>query len=269
MGDMDAAHADPKRPPNGLVLGGWHQPPFLSLALNEGTCQYPTPSNTRPPLPCHLHDLRVAKTGFLVYEYRNPPTTAWDAKRKVWCMARDFIDDLLQALERVIPPDRMGLKEVLIVSGMPEATENLRYLGFNRQTVDDGDRTLEFSAVAVINNRRIPQWRLSGFRMQLSRLIFSSHWTRNPLDLFLNNLRCNAALMDLMARLRPNYALLGILQVDTAEGQGVNRRVLRRVRPVLALPGLDEERLKQVISFENVNEISKVKLSPFPLYSKQ
>ena len=111
-------------------------------------------------------------------------------------MGRDFIDDLLQALERVIPPDHKGLKEVLIVSGMPEATENLRYLSFNRQMVDEGDRCLEFSAVAVINNRRIPQWRLAGFRMQLSRLIFSAKWTRNPLDLFLNNLRCNEMLMD-------------------------------------------------------------------------
>ena len=64
------------------------------------------------------------------------------------------------------------------------------------QMVDEGDRCLEFSAVAVINNRRIPQWRLAGFRMQLSRLIFSAKWTRNPLDLFLNNLRCNEMLMD-------------------------------------------------------------------------
>jgi len=183
-------------------------------------------------------------------------------------MGRDFIDDLLQALERGIPPDHKALKEVLIVSGMPETTENLRYLSFNRQVVDEGDRHLEFSAVAVINNRRIPQWRLAGFRMQLSRFIFSTKWTRNPLDLFLNNLRCSEALMDLLTEVRSNYTLLGILQIDSAEGQGLNRRQLRRVRPVLALPGLDEARITRVIHFEGANEMRKVKLAPFPLYSK-
>lgn len=152
-------------------------------------------------------------------------------------MGHDFVNDLVSALDRVITPDGHRLREVLIVSGMPEASENLRYLNFNRQVVDEDNRTLTFSAVAVINNRRISQWRLAGYQRSISQLVFSSRWTRNPLDLFLNRLRCHPELMDVLSSAPSRYTLLGILEIEETQGSGLSKRRYRHIRPVVAVPG--------------------------------
>lgn len=188
---------------------------------------------------------------------------AFDAtvrNRRFNAVSPDFIDDLLQALKRVVPPNTSQMKDILIISGMPEATENLRYLGFNRQIIKEDDRTLEFSAVAVINNRRTSHWQLGGYREKISRIVFSSRWTRNPMDFFMNSVRCDPGLMDILARAPGNYSLLGILQVEKIAGSGLIKRKPRHVRPVIAVPGIGEEDLKKVITFEKANEIGRSKL---------
>jgi len=68
-------------------------------------------------------------------------------------VGRDYIDQLVHAIDRVVTPDAASLREILFVAGMPERTQNLRYLGYNRHIIAEEFRTLEFSAVAVINNR--------------------------------------------------------------------------------------------------------------------
>lgn len=183
-------------------------------------------------------------------------------------MSRDFIDELLNALNRVVTPDVPALREVLIVSGMPMGTENLRYLSFNRQTVTSENRKTDFSAVAVINNRRAAHWRLRGYHKKVSQVVFSTRWTRNPLDLFLNNLRCDPDMMNLLASSASDYTLLGILQVDEKRGGGLLKRKFRHVRPVVAVPGFDRDKLEKVIAFERSNEIRKIRIRGFPLYRK-
>jgi hypothetical protein len=184
-------------------------------------------------------------------------------------MSPDFIADLIETLERVLTPDSTPLKEVLIISGMPEKTENLRYLGYNRQvTRESSNRILEFSAVAIINNRRIAKWRLEGVPLKLSRIVFSTRWTRNPLDLFINNLRSDAGLMNLLAAADAIYTLLGILKIDTIEGRGLLKRRLRHIRPVVAVPGIEKILLEQIVAFENRNEICKSRIRGLPFYRK-
>ena len=147
-------------------------------------------------------------------------------------MSQNFINDLTSALERIIRPDIALLKEILIVGGMPEKTENLRYLGFNRHVVQDGeDRTLEFSAVAMLNNRRIDKWRLAGYKKKVSQVVFSTRWTRNPLDLFMNALRCDDEIMDIFDSSSAPYTLLGILHIDEIKKTGFVKRLVRPHAP--------------------------------------
>jgi hypothetical protein len=165
-------------------------------------------------------------------------------------MHGDFIDELLDALDRLAPLNHHPLKEVLILSGMPEKTQNLRYLAYNRQVLSRAGANLEFSAVAVINNRRIDQWRLQGWRKMASRWVFHPLWTRrNPMDLFLSRLRCDFLMMDLMAASKKDYTLFGILQVEQIRP----RTVSRAIRPVVALPGLDATGIAALEQFETTH----------------
>jgi hypothetical protein len=181
-------------------------------------------------------------------------------------MGNDFIAELVDALKRVLPPDVSAMRDLLIVSGIPENTENLRYLAFNRQTVEEENRLLEFSAVAIVNNRRVPQWRLEGYRKKVSQMVF--RWTRNHLDLFLNNLRCDPAMMDVLASSTAGYTLMGILKVEERPASGFLKRKVRFFRPVIAVPGIDEDRLQKVIEFERANEIPHSFIKRLPLVRK-
>ncbi|MCU0615196.1 MAG: hypothetical protein MUD09_08990 [Desulfobacterales bacterium] len=183
-------------------------------------------------------------------------------------MSNNFINDLISALNRTVTPDIALLKDILIVGGMPEKTENLRYLSFNRSVHSMENQTIEFSAVAVLNNRRIEHWKLEGYHKKLSQMVFSTRWTRNPLDLFLNNLRCDPELMDIIGSANAHYSLLGILQIDELEKTGFLKRKVRSVRPVVAIPGLKDDDLKKIIDFENNNEIVKSKVRGFLVYRK-
>jgi hypothetical protein len=183
-------------------------------------------------------------------------------------MSHDFIGDLLNALTRVLSPEVARLKEVLILSGMPEETDNLRYLGFNRQVVKQDGRTLEFSAVAVVNNRRAAQWRLTGVAQKLSRMVFHPRWTHNPLNLFLHRLRCDPTVMDLLASAGGDYTLLGILTTNETLGRGLFKRHYRSIRPVVAVTGLDAAGVEALSAFEAQNEIRQVKLRGLPHYCR-
>jgi len=183
-------------------------------------------------------------------------------------MGHNFISDIMDALKRVATLDMDLLREVLIISGMPEATQNLRYIGYNQQIVAEENRTLEFSAVAVINNRRVRQWQLEGYQKKLSRIVFSTKWTRNPLDLFLNNLRCQPDMMALLTSCEGNYTLLGILQTEKVVGRGVFKQQLQFIQPVVAVPCLNTGAQATVAAFEAANEIRKTRVMGLPFYRK-
>ncbi|MGB5987203.1 MAG: hypothetical protein WBG37_18005 [Desulfobacterales bacterium] len=183
-------------------------------------------------------------------------------------MGHDFIDDLLTAVSRVVAPNVRLLREVLIIGGMPGETQNMHYLSYNSDTTAQEGRSLTFSAVAVINNRRVVKWRLVGYRQKLSQIVFDTRWTRNPLDLFVNNLRCDEAVMDIMDAAPTPYTLLGILQVEELEGAGVRRRKIRRLRPVVAVPRLSSVDLQKIADFEVRNEIRRMKIRGLPVYRK-
>jgi hypothetical protein len=168
-------------------------------------------------------------------------------------MPGDFIDELLGALDRIGPLDHDRLKEVLILSGWPEETQNLRYLAYNRQVFVHGGANREFSAVAVINNRRLPWWRLAGWRRMVSRLVFYPLWAkRSPMDLFLNRLRGEATMVERMAASRKAYTLFGILRLEPLRPS----TAVCETRPVIALPGLDPGEKAQVEKFEIENRLS-------------
>ena len=175
-------------------------------------------------------------------------------------MSYDVISDLLDALNRVRNLDVAKVKDVLIISGFPEPTENLHYLGYNHQVFAEKDAVMGFSAVAVINNRRASKFRLEGRRKQLSELVFNTRWTRNPMDLFLNRLRCHTAMMDLLTAAAADFTLVGILQVDEVDGDGLLKRRIQRVRPLIAIPGIASDALATVVAFETDNEVRKKKM---------
>jgi hypothetical protein len=172
-------------------------------------------------------------------------------------MGADFIVDLLQAVHRVFPSDVTSLKEILIVSGMPEETQNLRYLSYNRQVVEKDALQTAFSAVALMNNRRALPWLLRGYFRKMSQLVFSPRWTRNELDLFINALRCSPDILTLLGAATADYTLLGILEIEDHGSTGIFKRWTRRLRPVLAVPGLDDAELKTITTFEHANEIRR------------
>lgn len=183
-------------------------------------------------------------------------------------MSNDFINDLIGALDRIGTLDNALLKEILILGGMPDKTENLRYLSFNRYVYSKENKTIEFSAVAVLNNRRAEHWRLDGYHKKLSQMVFSTRWTRNPLDLFLNNLRCDSELMDIIGSANANYSLLGIQQIEELEKTGFLKRKVRSIRPVVAIPGLKDNDLNKIIDFEENNDIIKSRVRGVLAYRK-
>ncbi len=183
-------------------------------------------------------------------------------------MKSNYIDDLIRAVARVVVPNVPLLKEVLVIGGMPERTQNLQYLSYNRNTTIAKGRSLEFSAVAVLNNRRADEWRLTGYSQKISRWVFSNRWTRNPLDLFINNLRCDHAVMTVLDRAVGNYTLLGILSVTDLQASGLIHRRGQYICPVVAIPDVDVDDLKTIQAFEANNKIKKAGLIGLHVYHK-
>ena len=183
-------------------------------------------------------------------------------------MKANFVDDLIRSVTRVVTPNMALLKEVLVIGGMPDDTQNLQYLSYNRHSTVDKGQTLEFSAVAVINNRRADQWQLDGYAEKISRWVFSTRWTRNPLDLFMNNLRCDRAAMTVLERTASRYSLLGIVTRTDLHGSGLTRRRAQYIRPMVATPGLTGHDLKIIQDFEAANQIRKMGAIGFGFYRK-
>lgn len=183
-------------------------------------------------------------------------------------MNNNFIDALIREVKRVVKPNAALLEEVLVIGGMPEQTQNLRYLSFNRHTAMEVGCACEFSAVAVINNRRAEQWQLMGYKRKVSRWIFSTRWTLNPLDLFLNNLRCDASVMAVLAGATANYSLLGILKKTDLHGTGLINRRARHISPVVAVPGIAADALKTIQAFESANRIKQSGIIGLQWYRK-
>lgn len=184
-------------------------------------------------------------------------------------MKNDYIDELIQAVSRVVSPNAPLLKDVLVIGGMPEPTQNLRYLSYNRHTTMEHGCSCEFSAVAVINNRRAREWQLVGTSKKISGWVFSSRWTRNPLDLFLNNLRCDPAVIEVLAEAGGAYTLLGILTMSDFLTSSPAQRSEQYFFPVVAVPGMDADALQTVKAFEAANRIQKSGFIGLQLYRKQ
>jgi hypothetical protein len=183
-------------------------------------------------------------------------------------MHNDFIDDLINAVMRVVTPNAALLKDILVIGGMPEQTQNLRYLSYNRHTTMDRGHAREFSAVAVINNRRAREWQLKGYSEKISRWVFSTRWTRNPLDLFLNNLRCEPSVMAVLADAESNYSLLGILTTTDPQGSAASHQPGQYISPVVAVPGIDSQGIQIIQAFETANQIKKSGIVGVQLYRK-
>ena len=183
-------------------------------------------------------------------------------------MQKDYINALIDSVTRVVTPNVPLLKDVLVIGGMPEETQNLKYLSYNRDTTVVNCRSCEFSAVAVINNRRADHFRLTGYSQKISRWVFSDRWARNPLDLFLNNLRCSTPTMDVLARAPHRYTLLGILTVTELTGSQLSKPPAQRISPVVALPGMDNRALATIQAFESANRIKKSGMIGLGLYRK-
>lgn len=183
-------------------------------------------------------------------------------------MNTNFIDDLIAAVGRVVTPNANLLREILVIGGMPEPTQNLRYLSYNRHSALERNRCCEFSAVATINNRRAAYWRLTGYSKTVSRWVFSTRWTRNPLDLFLNNLRCDGAVVDVLAGAAAHYSLLGILTVTERCSPRTLERQDQYISPVVAIPGITGSHLKTIQAFEAANQIKDSPMIGIRLFRK-
>jgi hypothetical protein len=183
-------------------------------------------------------------------------------------LKNDYIDDLIQSVTRVVKPNVPLLEDVLVIGGMPDKTQNLRYLSYNRDTILSKGVSCEFSAVAVINNRRAAGWQLSGYPKKISRWVFNTRWARNPLDLFLNNLRCNATVISVLSGATSHFTLLGILTETDLHGSGLTNRRAQYISPVLAVPGIGADALHTVQAFESANHIKKSGIIGFEWYRK-
>ena len=183
-------------------------------------------------------------------------------------MKNNYIDDLIHSVARVVKPNVPLLKDVLVIGGMPDKTQNLQYLSYNRDTTLARGLSCEFSAVAVINNRRVSEWQLSGYPKKISRWVFSARWARNPLDLFLNNLRCNPSVISVLAGATSNYTLLGILTETDLQGSGLTNRRAQYICPVVAVPGIEVNALQTIQAFESANQIKKSGIIGLEFYRK-
>jgi hypothetical protein len=183
-------------------------------------------------------------------------------------LKNNYIDDLIHSVARVAKPNVPLLKDVLVIGGMPDKTQNLQYLSYNRDSTLARGLSCEFSAVAVINNRRVSEWQLSGYPKKISRWVFSARWARNPLDLFLNNLRCNPSVISVLAGAASNYTLLGILTETDLQGSGLTNRRAQYICPVVAVPGIEVNALQTIQAFESANQIKKSGIIGLEFYRK-
>jgi hypothetical protein len=77
------------------------------------------------------------------------------------------------------------------------------------------------------------------------------------MDLFINALRCSPDVLAVIASSPTAYSLLGILEIEDRGSPGVFKRWSRRIRPILAVPRLNDIGQQQIAEFEHVSEIRR------------
>lgn len=174
------------------------------------------------------------------------------------------VDALLDALEGIVQADREPLRTVIEESGLPEGSQRIRYMHYNRQVLQENDRTVSFSVVAVIHNRTMGKFRLRGVFRKLSRRVFA--FSRNRMDVFINNLRCDDTLPLRMEASPVPYSLFCMVRVDEIHRGRFFRRYYRRIRPAVVVCGLSDAERRMVEAFEQANEVLQVKRFGLPLY---
>ncbi len=177
-----------------------------------------------------------------------------------------MIDELLVSLKRVVEPDIDLFKTVIKETGLPRDTQEMKYLQYNQQAVSQTDRTVLLSLVAMINNQTADRFQLRGVRKRLSQKLFSL--SKNLMDVFVNKIRCDEIIMGLMAGAKDGFSFVGMLQIDEIDRSKFLKKKLRRIRPVVLIPGVDSDQLKLIKTFESQNEVRKQKRFGLPLYKK-
>ena len=65
-----------------------------------------------------------------------------------------------------------------------------------------------------------------------------------------------------------NYTLLGILTTTEFDGAGLTQKRSQYICPVVAVPGLDSQKLAVIQAFETANQIKKTGMIGVQLYRK-
>ena len=175
-----------------------------------------------------------------------------------------LIEQLLDDLNRVIDPDRDIFRQAIAESGLPDRSQKMKYLPFNRQVVTEPDRTTQFSLMAVFNNRMAAHYKLTGVRKTLSQRIFAL--SRNHMDIFINKMRCDGQIISLMDAADGDYSLFGMLQVDKVDRSRFINKRYRLIRPVILIPEPGPEGTSIVQEFEKQNEVRKQKRFALPFF---
>lgn len=173
---------------------------------------------------------------------------------------------LIRDIERLIPPDVPLFHEAVVKAGAPEATQPLRYLPFNRQVHRHGDMATSLSLVALFNNARMERYLLKGLRRRLSRWTFA--FSFNRMDRFVQAIRMDRQLLDIMGTADGEFSILGIVQLDETRRKRFFKRRFRFIFPLLLIPTTNSASRDYVIEFERRQTIGKIKIPLIPLYRK-
>ncbi len=173
---------------------------------------------------------------------------------------------LIQNIKRVMPPDIRYFEKILATAGPIEATQAIKYLPFNRQVVEESDTRKTLSLVAVFNNRRMEKYRLKGLKKQISGYLFSR--TKNHMDHFINRIRSNGTLVNLMSRAEGTFSILGIFQKDEIEKKRFFKKQFRSIAPLILVNCSEKMDVDHINDFENRHTIKKVKRFGLPMYKK-
>jgi hypothetical protein len=174
------------------------------------------------------------------------------------------VDELIRSIERVLEPDYEQFTTTVLDAGPPEATQSIKYLPFNRQIIHAQDRTTSLSLVAMLNNSRMHKYQLKGMKKKISQKVFAL--TANLMDVFINNIRIDARLIDIMVNSTGELSILGMLQVDEISRAKLISRRIRCIRPLLLIPGIRNDDLQYVKTFELRNERQRIKRLGLPVY---
>ena len=161
---------------------------------------------------------------------------------------------------------RLRLKEILILSGMPEKAENLKYLGFNCHIIESDDGSIEFSAIAVINNHRVDYWRLDGLHRRLNRFLIDKRVDAQSCGYFYQQSQVLTQNDEPAGRIQRCLHPLGMLRYQVAQVAGERKRKVRHVRPIIAVSGIDGVGAGMVAAFETANEIRTTKIKGLPFH---